>query len=418
MHANGLSACIHRGSREIGGSCVELAADGERLVLDLGLPLDAQAEDASLPTIEGLTTGKGPLALILSHGHPDHYGLVGTADASVPVYLGEAAHRILREASFFTPGEYDVTPAGFLMDGEPIRLGPFTATPLLVDHSAYDAYAVLIEAGGRRLLYSGDFRTHGRKHQAMERLIANPPEGIDALLLEGTHVRSNSEDERPGMTEADVETELVALAEATEGMLLVAYSAQNVDRLVSVYRAARRSGRELVIDLYTAAIAEATGRDTIPKAGWNGVHVFVPQAQRVKVKRTGAFERVDAVRACRVFPEDLAAMAGQAVMTFRASMARDLESAGCLSGARAVWSMWPGYLENESGKRLQGWLAASGIPLVLVHASGHATVSALRRLAEAVSADAVIPIHTAAPERFEELFENVTPRADGEWWSV
>ena len=32
--------CIHRGTREIGGTCVEIESQGKRLVLDVGLPLD------------------------------------------------------------------------------------------------------------------------------------------------------------------------------------------------------------------------------------------------------------------------------------------------------------------------------------------------------------------------------------------
>ena len=35
-------------------------------------------------------------------------------------------------------------------------LGPFTTVPFLVDHSAYDAYAIMVEADGTRLFYSGD----------------------------------------------------------------------------------------------------------------------------------------------------------------------------------------------------------------------------------------------------------------------
>jgi ribonuclease J len=30
---------IHRGSKEIGGNCVEVSAGGPRLILDVGLPL-------------------------------------------------------------------------------------------------------------------------------------------------------------------------------------------------------------------------------------------------------------------------------------------------------------------------------------------------------------------------------------------
>jgi transposase InsO family protein len=59
--------------------------------------------------------------------------------------------------------------------GTPFRLGKFEITPFLTDHSAFDAYMLLVEAGGRRILYSGDFRIHGRKSALVDRLMANPP---------------------------------------------------------------------------------------------------------------------------------------------------------------------------------------------------------------------------------------------------
>ena len=31
---------IHRGTREIGGTCIEVEAQGKRIALDVGLPLD------------------------------------------------------------------------------------------------------------------------------------------------------------------------------------------------------------------------------------------------------------------------------------------------------------------------------------------------------------------------------------------
>ncbi|MEI7836060.1 MAG: hypothetical protein WCK05_06570, partial [Planctomycetota bacterium] len=36
-----MRVCIHRGAHEIGGSCVEVAAGDDRIVLDLGMPLMA-----------------------------------------------------------------------------------------------------------------------------------------------------------------------------------------------------------------------------------------------------------------------------------------------------------------------------------------------------------------------------------------
>jgi ribonuclease J len=84
--------------------------------------------------------------VVISHGHPDRYGLVGAAHQDVPLYIGEATSRILAEAAFFSPAGADLHPGGFLFDRVPFQLGPFRVTPFLVDHSAFDAYAVLVEA--------------------------------------------------------------------------------------------------------------------------------------------------------------------------------------------------------------------------------------------------------------------------------
>jgi len=59
---------------------------------------------------------------------------------------------------------------------------PYRITPFLVDHSAYDAYGLLVESDGKRLFYSGDLRAHGRKATLFELLVAKPPKNIDALL--------------------------------------------------------------------------------------------------------------------------------------------------------------------------------------------------------------------------------------------
>ena len=111
---------IHRGGHEIGGNCVEIESDGARIVLDLGQPLDAGSEGASLPPISGLD-GNDPslLGLVISHPHQDHYGLASGLSGHVPIFIGEAASNILRQAAFFGIGGLTGTPAGLLRDREP-----------------------------------------------------------------------------------------------------------------------------------------------------------------------------------------------------------------------------------------------------------------------------------------------------------
>ncbi len=97
-------ARIHGGATHLGGSCVELECAGARVLLDVGLPLDAPyGSTPPLPPVAGLADGddRSLLGVIISHGHPDHYGLVAAAAPSVPRYIGEAAHRILARARFF-----------------------------------------------------------------------------------------------------------------------------------------------------------------------------------------------------------------------------------------------------------------------------------------------------------------------------
>jgi ribonuclease J len=408
--------CIHRGAAQIGGSCIELEQDGQRLVLDLGLPLDADPNaPPSLPPVPGLADARAELAgVVISHAHPDHSGLLDQVSSDVPVFGPGDGKQMLDAAARFSGAE--PLPAWRpLSDREPLRLGPFELTPLLVDHSAFEAYALLVEAGGRRLLYSGDLRGHGRKPGSWRRLLDDPPRPVHGLLMEGTRLNRGS---GLGLSERDVEMRLAGICEETPGLVMVFYSGQNIDRLVSVFRGARRAGRGLVLDLYGALVATASQRASIPQPGFDGLHVFVPHAQRRRVIERGAFDEINAIRPQRLFPEQLAERAGELVLTMRGSMLRDVERAGATGGATAVWSMWDGYLEEPSGLRVREWLERHAIPLHQLHASGHATREQLKELAVGVGADRVIPIHTQVPEAYSSIFANVEVHQDGEWWEV
>lgn len=82
------------------------------------------------------------------------------------------------------------------------------------------------------------------------------------------------------------------------------------------------------------------------QGGFDRLLVYVPLRQRVQVKESGEFHRANAIRPMRIFPEQLASRASELVLTFRTSMMHEIGKAGCLIGAKAVWSMWPGYLER------------------------------------------------------------------------
>jgi ribonuclease J len=416
-----MKLCIHRGTREIGGTCIELESEGARILLDLGLPLGAKDfASAPLPAIPGLVEPDPTLlAIILSHGHRDHWGLIPKARAGVPLVMGAATERIMRAAADFVPDGFAPTASQHLESGATLRIGPFTVTPHLVDHSGFDAYALEIEAEGRRLFYSGDLRSHGRKGKLFELMLRRPPRDISVMLMEGSSLgRLTGDGSFP--TESELERQFIERFKTTPGMVLVACSAQNIDRVVTVYRAAKRTGRTLIVDAYAAEILKATGYDSVPKPvqRWPNIAVYIPQAQRVHLKAKGIAPIVESYRGFRLWPEQLAAHAPRSVMLFRGWMLRDLDRAGALNDARVIWSQWDGYLADGAGARLRAECVSRNIPFESIHTSGHASLADLKRLAAAVAPKRLIPIHTFERERFPEFFQNVTLVDDGVWVEV
>ena len=415
----GLRVCIHRGAHQIGGTCIELESQGKRLVLDVGVPLDANdPKNVEMPNVPGLQSDDPSLlGVVISHPHQDHYGLASRLPERTTFLMGAATERILSAAAAFTPSGGTFENVVHLKDRHPIELGPFRVTPYLMDHSAYDAYAVLIEAGGKRLFYTGDLRGHGRKAKLFERLLGNPPENVDVLLMEGTTITRTGTDE--GFpTEADLEARMVSLFKSTPGMPLVWCSGQNIDRLVTVFRAAKRSGRQLILDMYTAHILAATENPNLPQADWSETRVFLPWSQKHRIIQDQSFEIANQYKLDRIYPEQLANAAPKSVMLFRPSMRIDLDKAKCLNNACLIYSMWDGYLKDEKLNPFLAWLDEHNIPLHQIHTSGHASVKDLQRLRHAFGNAVVVPIHTQQPDLYEKTFGNVRVHEDGEWWRV
>jgi len=154
---------IHRGANEIGGTCIEIASETHagRIVLDFGRPLDPSEVDIEsiVPPVQGIRQGaEDLLAVLISHPHQDHVGLLDYVHESIPIGIGAAAKRILDRTSFWLdkPGLRNRETVEWV-SRKTVDIGPFKITPYLVDHSAYDSYALLIQCDGQKLFYSARF---------------------------------------------------------------------------------------------------------------------------------------------------------------------------------------------------------------------------------------------------------------------
>lgn len=415
-----MQVCIHRGAKEIGGSCVEVISAGKRIIIDLGLPLDAEKNDPKyLPEISGLD-GKDNslLAIIISHPHMDHFGLLTHISSEIPVIIGHDARNILTKASPFLRHNWTIPANGQdLVYKKRFELGPFRITPFLIDHSGYDSYSLLIEADGKRLFYSGDFRMHGRKSDLTERLMARPPKNIDVLLLEGSTL-GRKETQVEFETETEVENRLASAFKNSKGLSLVHASSQNIDRIVSIFKACIKAKKTLVIDLYTAEILDATGNIKIPQSHWLHVALFVPQSQRVQIKENEWYETLNGHSNHRIYMEHIQKSPSDFVMLFRPIHITDFIGVDILKDASYIYSMWLGYWEKESFSNVRKWLEANRIVMEYIHTSGHAGVTDLQRFAVALKPARIVPFHTFKPENYIELFNHVEIHADGEYWEV
>ena len=413
-----MKVCIHRGTQEVGGTCIEIESQGKRIALDVGLPLEADDSVENLPRVDGFRErNESLLAVVISHPHLDHYGLARYLVPGTQMMMGAATERILKASTLFTPTGMEFGNVLHLEPGKPLSIGPFTITPYLNDHSAYDAYSLLISADGQRLFYSGDFRGHGRKAALFERFLRHPPTDVDVLLMEGTTIGRSGSEAR-SKTEQELEQCFLEHIDDSKGMVLVWTSGQNIDRLVTMFKACKKSGRQFILDMYTAEILRMTGNPKLPQAEWKGVKIFLPDSQRRQIIKKRQFKLAERYKPYRIYPKQLTAEAARSVMLFRPSMVHDLEKAECLQEAKLVYSLWPGYLKRKELRSFHEWLEKRDIPIVHCHTSGHASPQDLQRFAKAIAPKMLVPIHSFATKRFKEYFDKVEMKEDGQWWEM
>lgn len=405
---------IHRSAHQIGGNCIEIAAPtGERIILDVGRPLDAPNDATDL--LPETLNRSDPATILISHPHQDHYGLLEETPQDWPVYSGEAAQKLIKLTVGITGGTIRRAFRHW-RSNEPVQVGPFEITPFLTDHSAFDAFMLLIEVAGKRILYSGDFRIHGRKSKLVERLMSSPPTNIDVLLMEGTNLGSD----KPTKTETDLESDFATLFRDTPGRVFVAWSAQNVDRTVTLYRAAKRTGRTLVVDLYTAEVLELLAEHgRLPRAGMDNMKIVITPAMSRMYKRKGMSEFVDTMASSGrgISARSLEKTPGKWVIMLRESLMRDYAKSSVTPTAEDSWSwsMWMGYLE-KSGAAVSNWLKDARASHI--HTSGHASPADLLRFAIATRARQLVPIHSFTWDENLDGFPRIYRMADGETMQI
>ena len=152
---------IIRGQNQIGGSIIEISSKNTKIILDIGSNLEAK--EIVVPEIDGLFKGEAKYdGVLISHYHSDHVGLATRILHDISIYMGEKSYQIHKVSNEYMRKEYLKEPKIFKAEEE-FHIGDIKITPYLCDHSAFDAYMFLLDCEGKKILYTGDFRSNGRK---------------------------------------------------------------------------------------------------------------------------------------------------------------------------------------------------------------------------------------------------------------
>lgn len=403
---------IHRGTHQIGGCVTEIQHEDYRLFIDMGKPLPGTSDVEPLE-VEGLTHGDTThSALLITHYHDDHIGEILKAQHDVPIYMGKTSLDIYRCGKsnlnkLLPPNEKKkievilkrTETVHTFLPGKSLQIGPFTIVPLMIDHSAFDAYMFVIEAGGTRLLYTGDFRGHGFRSKALPKLLALYAKNMDYVISEGTNIyRSTDIESEPSLQHRFIKE----FRQNKYNFVLTAST--NMDRIFSLYHAACQAGRIFVCDDYQQQLMDIVAFNHGAYTKFYKIREQIYVLKRYKGGNYHCPERLLGLMKQKGFC--MLIRSNSYFWNFVAKFDGDQDQA-------IYYPMWDGYLDESSPATLNRNMkeALARYPAFKsMHTSGHCDIHTLEKLFRQVKPKkGIIPIHTEHPERFETLFGQIAP---------
>lgn len=409
---------IWQGANQIGGNCIEVSSGRTRIILDAGVPLyELEQRRASgvkvgmPPPVPGLFAPGDPVdGVFLSHAHADHYALLDSMAFDVPVWMTRDTSKVMMALRIFVERQRQAPEYKdrVVEPHKPFRVGDMLLTPLPVDHSIAGAAGMLIEAEGKRVVYSGDLRLHSRdaSWQAwIDRLGAEG--GVDALITEGTLY---GRVKRVTRTEDDVENLIVEFMEGRKGLGLARFSPTNVDRFLSLHRASRQLNRQLVVDLYGAFLHHLLRPRGIRRAD---IGFLLPPEGR-----EGLAKKIRNYEVSIVSPQELLEDPHRYMVAFRPWMLDALFGGALPPDSACIFSYWSGYLDQESERDLQARLDQFGCPTKPLHSGGHISPDDLKRFIAKLNTKAIIPVHTEGALNIKRDFSQTILLENNEYTEI
>ena len=374
-----MNIIIHRGTHQIGGSAIEISTKSTRIILDFGneLSLDEKYTPINLD-IDGVTKGIADCdGIVISHYHMDHLGQLTSALPDIPLYMGELSKEIALIGSEYQDKDLylRLLGANTFRGGEAFTIGDIHIRPLVIDHSAADSYMFVIEAEGKRVLYTGDFRMHGLRYHVLEKLVSTYIGEVDVLITEGTSLARGVDEH---ISEASVLEDISSYIQDGK-YVFVMCSSTNIDRIMGIWQN-MPTDKVLICDAYQKRILDTVINNVYYESSLYRRHdspLVLSKGPYPKYYMDHGF--VSLVRGTEYFISHIKEFPKDDV--------------------RIIYSMWTGYIEENLALKT----LLETYPTYICHASGHVSKDDLIKFIELVNPDVIIPVHTDNPERLEEL---------------
>jgi ribonuclease J len=470
---------FYGGVNEIGGNKILLEDSGTKIFLDFGMSFTQAGKFFSeflqprkcsgigdflefglLPDLKGLYRrdylkhmGRKEEDLdfqgvLLSHAHADHASYVHHLREDLPIHCSEETFAILKALNDTARGSFTdlteltrcfetytnkkgeiskkttkshpdiIVPRKFekFKFGKKFKIDSLEIIPYNVDHSLPGATGFIIHTTNGTVVYTGDFRFHGRREEkTVEFVEACEKVKPDVLITEGTRI-----DEESSRKEADVEDEVSTITSKSRGLSVCNWPVRDTDRLISFLNAAKRMDKILTISLKQAYLIEQLSKckdSIVPKLKDKNLALY---AMRKDWGLIGTDCEKRLIRADydvwerdylkdSICCHDVKNNQNKFMFFCTNFDLKELIDIKPKEGSVYIKSVCePFDIEMEiDWQRIENWINHFGMEPNATHVSGHASGPQLKEFVKTVKPKMVIPVHTQHAKIYDKWWENV-----------
>ena len=242
------------GLEEIGMNMTAFEYNDSIVVVDCGLSFpsdDMLGIDCVIPDITFLRENKDKIkGFVITHGHEDHIGALPYVlkEINAPLYATKLTMGII-EGKLSEHELLGVVKRKVVRFGQSVRLGEFRIEFIRTNHSIADAAALAIHTPEGIIVHTGDFKVDYTPVFGdainLARFSELGKKGVLALMCDSTNAL------RPGFTPSERtvgKTFEHIFSEHTDGRIIIATFASNVDRVQQIINTACKYNRKVIVE--------------------------------------------------------------------------------------------------------------------------------------------------------------------------